>query len=131
MLNCKREDVIARKKEGKNMKELTQEQFERIMKETKETGGCTFENFEVVHYSTGYQVATTNNTAIESNISEIRKALEATGGNGGTWLDTSTSELFIDSSHHVNSLAVAIHEGIKHGQRSIWDWSAMDEIKVK
>lgn len=113
------------------MKELTQEQFERILKETQESGGCTFENFEVVNYSSGYQVATTNNTATESNISEIRKALEATNGNGGTWLDTSTGELFIDSSHHVNSLAVAIHEGLKYKQRSIWDWSAMDEIKVK
>ena len=113
------------------MKELTQEQFERILEETKKNGGCTFENFELVHYSSGYQVATTNNIATQNTLSDLRKALEATNGNGGTWLDTATNELFIDSSHHVNSLAVAIHEGIKNEQRSIWDWSAMEEIKVK
>lgn len=113
------------------MKELTQELFERILKETQESRGCTFENFEVVYYSSGYQVATTNNIATQNTLTDLRKALEATNGNGGTWLDTCTGELFIDSSHHVNSFDVAIHEGIKYKQRSIWDWSAMEEIKVK
>lgn len=111
------------------MKELTREQFERIKEETSKTGGCTFENFEVVHYSSGYQVATTNKTIEAVTDSQLFEALKATDGNGGTWVNNGV--VYVDKSYFESDLQKALIAGKKYNQISIWNWSAMDEIKVK
>ena len=111
------------------MKELTIEQFERIKEETSKTGGCTFENFEVVHYSSGYQVATTNRSIKAVTDSQLFRALKETGGNGGTWVNNGA--VYVDKSYYESDLQKALISGKKYNQLAIWNWSAMDEIKVK
>ena len=112
------------------MKHITNEQIAAIMAETQRTGGATFENFEIVHHRSGYQVATTNNTATAADIESIRAALELTGGNGGTWIDPASSALYIDSSHRVSSLVLAVYEAVKYEQRAIWDHARTKEIRI-
>lgn len=111
------------------MKELTREQFKKIKEETSKIGGCTFENFEVVHYSSGYQVATTNKTIEAVTDSQLFEALKATDGNGGTWVNNGV--VYVDKSYFESDLQKALIAGKKYNQISIWNWSAMDEIKVK
>ena len=112
------------------MKHITDTQITAIMAETQRTGGATFEGFEVIHHRSGYQVATTNNTATAADIESIRAALELTGGNGGTWIDPASGALYIDSSHRVNSLTLAVYEAVQYEQRAIWDHSRTKEIRI-
>lgn len=112
------------------MKHITGSQIAAIIAETERTGGATFEGFEVVHHRSGYQVATTNNTAPVNGMQAIRAALELTGGNGGTWVDPASGALYIDSSHRVDSLALAVYEAVQYEQRAIWDHARMEEIRI-
>ena len=110
------------------MKHITDRQLDAIITETQRTGGSTFEGFEVVHHSTGYQVATTNNTTGLTDREAIRAAIEATGGNGGTWMSPA-GELFIDKSIHVTGVNRALELGRFFHQQEIWDHAHMAGIK--
>lgn len=110
------------------MKHITDKQLDNIIAETQATGGSTFEGFEVVHHSTGYQVATTNNTTGLTDREAIRAAIEATDGNGGTWMSPA-GELFIDKSIHIADMGRALELGHFYKQQEIWDHANMAGIK--
>lgn len=107
---------------------LTNKQLDAIIAETNRTGGCTFERFEVVHHKTGYQVATTNSTAGLTDREAIRAAIEATEGNGGTWMSPD-GELFIDKSLHIADISRALELGRFFHQQEVWDHAHMAGIK--
>lgn len=91
----------------------------RTIRKLAENDGLTLKNGKIIHYKTGWQVATEGVMCYTPQ--DAIKAVKTYNGNCGVWLENGI--YYVDKSHRVNTKKIALEIGKNYAQISVYGWA--------